>query len=650
MSGGAAPTREQALVWHRAGRLHEAELAYRALLAADPGDASASHALCVLLLQSGREAEADRRLQALLRYQPSIPAWVLLAQLRRRQGRVGEALLAVDAVRATGHDDAAIDTLHAGLLIQAGDDARAEPMLRNALNRQPGLGEASHLLGQILHRRERFADAIAAYREALRGAPNDAALRFNLGLSAEASDDLELAREQFSAATTLAPGRAEALGRLAAVQARLFDCAGEAGSVAALERLLLPGAAQDTIEPFLLTFLPLSPAASSEALARHEAPPRAFARRNPFPTPALGASGGPRRIGYLSPDLGHHAVGGLMRDVFGAHDRSRVEVFAYSQRQHSGETADTIRTGCDVFRDIATLDPVAVAQTIRADAIDVLIDLGGYTRGADPRVLALRPAPRQVAYLGFIHDYGAEWIDALLLDAEVAPDPTRFRHPVIALPGTMLPASRAPTTMRADRQRFDLPTDTPVFASFNTSYKLDAAVLDAWLAIHRAAPHVVFLLVLPLHTRTRILAAWQAGGGDVSALRLADALAPEQHAQRAASCDLMLDAFRYHAGATAIAAASTGLPVLCKPGAHPLARMSASVNRFLGLDELVCDSTEAYVAQAIALAHDLERLHALRQRVRASVEARGLFDAKRTARGIEDAVDLVCSKPSATAA
>ena len=643
MSGGGSPTREQALAWHRAGRLGEAEQAYRALLASMPGDAAIGHALCVLLLQSGREAEADARLQALLRSQPSVPAWVLLAQLRRRQGRIAEALVAVEAVRAAGVNDTAIDTLHAGLLIQSGDDARAEPMLRAAVQRQAGLGEAWHLLGQILHRRERFIEAVSAYRQALRSTPNDAALHFNLGLSAEATDDLELAREHFAAAAALAPQRAEALGRLAAVQARLFDCAGEAASVVALERLLQPGAARDTIEPFLLTFLPLSPAASQEALARHEAPLREFARAHSVSTPVLRAAGPPRRIGYLSPDLGHHAVGGLMRDVFGAHDRSRAEVFAYSQRQHSGETAETIRAGCDVFRDVAGRDPHDVAHLIRTDAIDVLIDLGGYTRSADPRVLALRPAPRQVAYLGFIHDYGADWIDALLLDAEVAPDPSRCSHRVIPLPGTLLPASRAPVALAGDRSRFDLPDDAPVFASFNTSYKLDVALLDAWLAIHRAAPQVVFLLVLPPQTRPRVLAAWRAGGGDAAALRFGDALAPEQHAQRAASCDLMLDAFRYHAGATAIAAAGAGLPVLCKPGAHPLARLSASVNRFLGLDDLVSASTEAYVAQAVALAHDTPRLRALRERVRMAGVTRGLFDPRRTARGIEDAVDQLCS-------
>lgn len=216
---------------------------------------------------------------------------------------------------------------------------------------------------------------------------------------------------------------------------------------------------------------------------------------------------------------------------------------------------------------------------------------------------------------------------------------------MIHLPGTLLPASRAPAALAPDRRRFDLPDDAPVFASFNTSYKLDAALLDAWLAIHRAAPQVTFLLVLPVPTRARVLAAWRAGGDDATALRFGDALAPEQHAQRAASCDLLLDAFRYHAGATAIAAAGAGLPVLCTPGAHPLARMSASVNRFLGLDELVCASNQAYVAQAVELARDLPRLRALRERVRDAGIRRGLFDPRRTALGIEDAIDLVCSRP-----
>ncbi|MBB5207445.1 tetratricopeptide repeat protein [Chiayiivirga flava] len=639
MSG--TPTREQALALHRAGRLGDAERAYRALLQQTPGDAAITHALCVLLLQSGRDAEAQTRLEALLRMQNVPPAWVLLAQLRRRQGRVGEALAAIAAARAAGLADPGLDALHGTLLAAAGDDAAAEPLLQGAVQRQPALPEAWHVLGQIRHRAGRWNEAIAAYREALRRTPDDAALHFNLGLSAEAAGDLELAREGFDAALRRAPQRIEALGRLAAVQARLFDTAGEAASVAALERELGGAAAGDTVEPFLLTFLPLSTAARRNGLARYEHNLRAAVRGQAIvPSPPRGARAR-LRIGYLSPDLGHHAVGGLMRDVFAAHDRGRVEVYAYSQRRHSGDTADAIRAGCDVFRDVAGHDAAATAQTIGADALDVLIDLGGYTRGADGRVLALRPAPRQVSYLGFIQDHGAEWIDALLLDAEVAPDPSIFSHRVLHLPGTLLPGGRAMPAPAADRAAFELPHDAPVFASFNTSYKLDAAVLDAWLAIHRAAPQAVFLLVLPPQTRARVLAAWRAGGGDAAALRFGEPLAPQRHAVRAASCDLLLDTFRYHAGATAIASAAAGLPVLCVPGALPLARLSASVNRFLGLDALVCASRAEYVERAVALAHDRARLQALRASVHERAQARGLFDPRRTAAGIEDALDTL---------
>lgn len=639
MSDAGAATREQALAWHRAGRLAEAERAYRDLLLRTPTDGAIAHALCVLLLQSGRENEAEARLDALLRLQNVAPAWVLLAQLRRRQGRNGEALTALATARAAGLADPGLDAMEGALLAASGDDARAEPLLLGALQRQPALAEAWHVLGQIRHRADRWNEAIAAYREALRRTPEDAALHFNLGLSAEAAGDLELAREGFAAAVERAPQRIEARGRLAAVQARLFDTAGEKDSVAALDRQLAAGDGGDTVEPFLLTFLPLSDAARRGGMARYEHNLRVAVRgRALTPSPPRGARAR-RRIGYLSPDLGHHAVGGLMRDVFAAHDRDRVEVFAYSQRQHSGDTADAIRADCDVFRDVSGADARRAAQTIRDDTLDVLIDLGGYTRGADGRVLALRPAPLQVAYLGFIHDHGAEWIDALLLDTHVAPDPAAFAHRVVQLPGTLLPGGRSAPAPVADRAGFDLPGSVPVFASFNTSYKLDAALLDAWLAIHRAAPQVLFLLVLPPQTRQRVLAAWHAGGGDPAALRFGDPLPPQRHAQRAASCDLLLDAFRYHAGATAIASAAAGLPILCVPGALPLARMSASVNRFLGLDELVCPSPQAYVATATALAHAPARLAALRKRVHDESTARGLFDPRRTAGAIEDAID-----------
>lgn len=641
MSGGgfgaSGALHGQALALHRAGRFAEAEQAYRQHLAQAPADAAATHGLCVLLLQTGRESEAEQRLTGLLRVANVAPAWLLLAQLRRRQGRIDDALAALASARAAGLADPAVDTLHGTLLAAAGDDAGAETRLLAALRRQPASAEAWHVLGQVRFRSGRWAEAQAAYLEAASRTPNDPAVQYNLGLAAESGGDLETALAAFSAAVRLAPQRVDALGRLAAVQARLFDTTGEATTVAALDRQLQTGPTGDTIEPFLLTFLPLSPTARSHGLARYEANLRAAVRGRP-PLACKPRTTAPIRIGYLSPDLGHHAVGGLMRDVFAAHDRSRVAVHAYAQRQHTGDTADTIRAGCDVYRDVSGLDPGRTAQAIADDGIDVLIDLGGYTRGADGRVLALRPAPRQVAYLGFIHDHGAEWIDALLLDAHVAPDPATFSHRVLHMPGTLLPGSRTGVAPAPDRAAFDLPDDRPVFASFNTSYKLDAAVVAAWLAIHHAAPQVLFLLVLPEATRPRVLAAWQAGGGDVTALRFAGPLAPSEHARRAASCDLLLDTFRYHAGATAIASAAAGLPVLCVPGELPLARMSAGVNRFLGLDTLVCATASDYVARAVALAHDRAQLQALRATVLQQAMAVGLFDPRRTAAGIEDAL------------
>lgn len=632
-----APTREQALQLHRAGQLDAADAAYRSLLQQAPDDPTLIHALCVLLLQRGRDTEADARLTALLQRHDAGPAWVLLAQLRRRQGRIGEAITALDRARATGLGDVALDTFDATLRLATGDPRRAEALLAAVIAQTPGHAEAWHVLGQARYQLGRHDDAVAAYREALRRAPDSAPLHFNLGLAAEAAGDLELARTHLDAAAQRAP-RMDILGRLAAVQARLFDTAGEAATVARLEqRFAEPG--RDTVEPLLLTFLPLSPSAKDAALQRYEVNVRAAV--TPLPPPSPPPARDRLRIAYLSPDLGHHAVGGLLRDVFAAHDRSRVEVFAYSQRRHAGDTADAIRAGCDVFRDVADQPPAAVAATIRADAPDVLIDLGGYTHGADARVLALRPVARQAAYLGFIHDHGAEWIDALLLDAVVAPDPTAFAHRVITLPGTLLPGSR---TLDATPQReaFDLPPDAVVFASFNTSYKLDAAVLQAWLAIHRAVPHALFLLVLPAPTQRRVRAAWVAGGGNPDMLRFGAALSPDAHARRAASCDLLLDTFRYHAGATAIASVAAGLPILCREGDTPLSRLSASVNRFLGCDDLVCATTDTYIATAAALANDPARLRTLRERVRAAAAARALLDPRRTAAAIEDAMEILC--------
>lgn len=633
--------RDTAYGAHRAGRWVEAEAAYREHLAAQPEDAAARHAFAVLLLQRQRHEEARVHLESLHALpRPPDGTALLLATALRTLGQVARGLEVIEPALATQPRDAAAWALAGSLRVMAGDAPGGESALRRALQFDPRHPEAEGWLAIALHRQQRWNEAIQIYHRVLAAAPDDATARYNLALALEHAGEWQAAASELERVVAQRPGRLDARARLANLQAMLCDFDGEARSVAALETLLAQAqvlAPDDQLEPFVLTFLPLSEGASRVALQRYvrKVEREAAALRPVHRAPR--ASRSPLRLGYLSGDFGNHAVGGLVRDLFAAHDRSVVSVHGYSLRRHAGPTADAIRAGFDTFADLDALSTADAAQRIADEGIDVLIDLAGYTLGARPALLALRPAPLQLGWLGFIHDHAAPWLDALVLDEHLAPfgSEAQFANRIVRLPGSAIPAARRMSFVPGTRAEFGLPEGGPLLASFNNSYKLDAALIDAWCEIARRLPEAHFVVYVPEAARGGLAAAWQRAGGRAEALLFVPKLDPASHLARAAVCDLFLDAFRYQAGATAVSALEAGLPVLCRAGIHPLARLGCSLLGALGSSELICDGTKAYVERAVLLAGSPSRLAETREKIAQAIDVNGFFDPSRAARGIE---------------
>lgn len=637
--------RDTAFAAHRTGRWDAAESGYREWLAQHPDDAPVQHALAVLLLQRRRTEEAARRLESLYALpQPPAGTALLLATACRTLGHLARGIAVIEALFSTHPRDPAVWALAGSLRLMMGDLAGAETALRRALQFDARHIEASSWLAIALHRQRRWPEAIEFHRRVLAVVPHDATVRYNLALSLEDSGEWHAACTELERLVQQCPGRLDARARLANLQALLCDFAGEARSVVVLEDLLAAPDAltpEDQLEPFVLTFLPLSRRAATAGLSRYVDKVAREATALPAVVRTPRRSGGALRLGYLSADFGEHAVGGLVRDHFAAHDRSVVSVYGYSLREHQGAVAQTIRAGFDVFIELGHATTTQIAQRIADDGIDVLIDLAGYTLGARPAVLALRPAPVQLGWLGFIHDYGAPWIDGLLLDDHLAPpgEEDGFTSRVVRLAGCALPAARRTAFEPAARAVFGLPVEGPLFASFNNSYKLDAELIEAWRDIAAQVPEAHFAVYLPEAARAGLEKVWQIVGGRAGALVFVPKLAPALHLARAAACDLFLDAFRYQAGATAVAAVEAGLPILCCEGHSPLSRLGCSINRTLGLSELVSRDRQAYVARAVQFARHPQMLASLRSRQAQAVEATGFFDPIRTARAIEREIE-----------
>ncbi len=346
-------------------------------------------------------------------------------------------------------------------------------------------------------------------------------------------------------------------------------------------------------------------------------------------------------IGYLSYDFRNHPVAHQIFPLFQLHDRSRFKIIAFSMGPDDKSAyRAAVKAHCDAFIDISTCGLVEAAQLIYRQKTDILIDLMGHSRHNRMGILALRPAPVQVGYLGFLSTSGADFIDYLVTDDVVLPAEHHdfYTEQLLRLPDCYqinhtLRLEDAPRSRRAE---WHLPDPGFVFCCFNAAYKIDQALFDAWMRILDATPDAVLWLFEsnPLamdHMRHR---AGQQGI-DPQRLVFATKLPLDQHLARLPLADLALDTLRYNGGATTANALCSGLPVLTVLGKHWVSRMSASHLIAAGLPDLISHDLASYEHKAIALARNPNRLQDVRRRLFRNLKKRPLFDPRCFVRALE---------------
>jgi predicted O-linked N-acetylglucosamine transferase (SPINDLY family) len=347
------------------------------------------------------------------------------------------------------------------------------------------------------------------------------------------------------------------------------------------------------------------------------------------------------RIGYLSSDLRDHAIGYLMAGMFGLHDRAVVEVFAYyCGIPQEDATKARIRADVEHWHDIAAMDDDAALALMLRDGIDILVDVNGHTRGARTRLLARRPAPVIVNWLGYPGSMGSACHHYIIADPCIIPPGSErfYTERVLRLPcyqpnDPLRPTGIEPSPTRAEA---GLPEDAMVFCSFNGAQKITPFVFTRWLEILRGAPDSVLWLLKgceEVDLRLRSLAA-EAG---VAPERLVFApLAPNRdHLARYALADLFLDTLPYGAHTTASDALWMGVPVLTVPGRGFASRVCASLVHAAGLGDFVCATPGEYVSRAIAFGRDRAPLAEARTRLLAGRGTAPLFDTPALVRALE---------------
>ena len=350
-------------------------------------------------------------------------------------------------------------------------------------------------------------------------------------------------------------------------------------------------------------------------------------------------------VGYLSYDFRNHPVAHQIFPLFRMHDRNRFRVVAFSLGPDDGSIyRREIVNGCDSFVDLQGCGMTEAARQIYDQHVDILVDLMGHSHHNRMEILALRPAPIQVGYLGFLSTAGADFIDYLITDRVVTPKDQDLYcdEKLLHLPGCYQMNHRLLVRARSDKQRqdFGLPDDGFVYCCFNASYKIDRTLFDAWMRILLHTPgSVLWLNGGHNSARDNMRSRAETLGVDADRLIFADKLPLEDHLARLALADLALDTLRYNGGATTSNALAVGLPVITVLGRHWVSRMAASHLIAAGLPDLVFSTLDAYEQAAVELASHPEKLAAMRRRLTRNLETMSLFDARGFVRHLETGFD-----------
>lgn len=344
-----------------------------------------------------------------------------------------------------------------------------------------------------------------------------------------------------------------------------------------------------------------------------------------------GHRSGPLRIGYLSSDLREHAIGHLTAEIFELHDRGAVEIFAYYCGPAANDPLNTrIKAAVDHWVPISDLDDATAARRIADDGIQILVDVNGYTRDGRTKLLALRPAPIIVNWLGFPGTIASPYHHYLIADAWIIPPEHEmyYAEKVVRLPcyqpndRKRVVAANAPSRAEAG-----LPEDAMVYCCFNGVHKLNRFTFERWLTILERVPgSVLWLLGSAEAPQERLRAFARTKGIDPARLIFADKMANPYHLARYPLADLFLDTAPYGAHTTASDALWMGVPVLTLSGRSFASRVCGSLVRAAGLPELACASADEYVDRAVALGRDRTMTHRYREQLLARRDNCALFD------------------------
>ncbi|GGF27624.1 hypothetical protein GCM10011611_37060 [Aliidongia dinghuensis] len=628
----------QGLVLCAGGESEKGLKLIRRAIAFAPRHAIALNNLGNILKDLGRLDEALASYDKALAVDPTLAdAHYNAGNALRALDRPADAVGRYDRALALRPADAAVLVNRGNALGDLGDLGAALESFERAVAVRPNFAEGHYNRGNALAALGRGDEAIASYDRALALEPNHSTALNNRGIALQSAGRLEAALASYTRALALDATDAEALNNLGSLrhdQGRVADAAEAYGRAAEL-RPDLPGPGSNLLllRNYTTELSPAEMLAAHRAWARHLAVPAL-----PFPPRRPGRL----RIGYVSADFRTHSVAYFFEPLLACHDRDSFEVFCYAAGRKTDATTARLQALAEHWVPIDRLTDVEVAARVRADGIDILVDLGGHTGQSRLAVFAHRAAPIQVTWLGYPNTTGLPTVDYRLTDAVADPpgetDPFHSER-LVRLDGGFLcyrPSGAAPDVVPPPVSRNGFVT----FGSFNHPAKLSDATVACWARLLAQVPESRLLLKARTfedastcdYHRDRFATAGLAPDRLDLVSYIDD---PQGHLAAYGRIDVALDPFPYNGTTTTCEALWMGVPVVSLAGDRHAGRVGASLLHRIGLDELVAEDGDGYAALAVALAGDGERLAWLRAGMRDRLRASVLLDETGFARSIE---------------
>jgi predicted O-linked N-acetylglucosamine transferase (SPINDLY family) len=587
------------------GRRSDAIDAYRQAISLRSDFPEAYRSLADALLMEGRFAEAIDSYRRALELKPNWPETLNnLAAAVQSSGKLEEALqlfqklVAMDPNSPTAH----LNLGEAFRLLGQTDSALAE--FRRAMELGPALPEAPFKIGVVERSRRNLDAAAAAYVKALSLRPNYAEAESNLGNVLKDMGDLPGAIQHYQSAAAQRPDMVDA-----DCNAVLTMHYSDAYDFAALHRELR---------------------AWNQRVAVPLRPMRRQHDNDTDPDRRL-------RVGYVSADFRDHACAFFLDPLLRSHDHSKFEIFFYAQVPSPDARTAQFRKYCDQWQETAGVRDDVIAEQIRRDQIDILIDCKLHTSENRLRVFAYKPAPIQVSWLGYPGSSGLETIDYRLVDRHIEPAGCeyKFDEKPIFLPENFWVYDPLASELVVN----PLPAQSAghlIFGCLNNFCKVTDRTIELWTGALKAVPNSRLILLAPLGSaRQRVSEKFRAGGIDPSRIEFVDNRPRAEYLATYHRIDICLDTLPYNGHTTSLDSLWMGVPVLTLPGGTPPGRVGVMHLKNLGLTQFIAQNDTDFARIAAQYASDLNALSELRAGLRDRLSKSVLMDGPRFTQNVE---------------